>query len=124
MTAKSWKVFIVEDEYDSIQMVSKILSHSGAQVFVAHNGRECLEQVTEIDPTVIIMDLAMPEMDGWETLSELRANPSTAHIPVVAMTAYHSESVAADAERFGFNAYFPKPLSATHFVNNLSSILS
>jgi CheY-like chemotaxis protein len=124
MGASNWKVMIVEDEYDSVQMVSKIVSHSGAQVYVARNGRECLEQVGSVDPTVIIMDLAMPEMDGWETLVELRSNPHTAHIPVVAMTAYHSDNVAEDAQRVGFDAYFPKPLSPMNFVNSLSSLLA
>lgn len=124
MNPKTWKVFIVEDEYDSVQMVSKIVSHSGAQVFVARNGRECLEQVSQVDPTVIIMDLAMPEMDGWETLVELRANPNTAHIPVVAITAYHSETVEEDTQRVGFDAYFPKPLSPSSFVDSLGSILT
>ncbi len=124
MNPGTWKVFIVEDEYDSAQQVSKILSHAGAQVFTARNGRECLEQVSSIDPTVIIMDLAMPEMDGWETLVELRANPNTAHIPVIAITAYHSDSVREDAQRVGFDGYFPKPLSPLNFVNNLGSLIS
>ena len=90
MAPKNWTVLLVEDDHDSVQMVTKILSHSGAKVEVAHNGRECLENVEAVNPTLIVMDLAMPEMDGWETLVELRANPSTAHIPVVAITAYHS----------------------------------
>jgi CheY-like chemotaxis protein len=124
MNPAAWKVFLVEDEFDSVQMVSKILSHAGAQIFVARNGRECLEQVHSIDPTVIIMDLAMPEMDGWETLVELRANPNTAHIPVIAITAYHSDSVQEDAQRVGFDGYFPKPLSPTNFVNHLGNIIA
>ena len=72
---------------------------------------------------MIIMDLAMPEMDGWETLMEIRANPATAHIPVVAITAYHSANVAQDAVQAGFDAYFPKPPDAISFVDKLTEVM-
>ena len=124
MTPQDWTVLVVEDDHDSIQMVSKILTHYGAHVHIAHNGRECLESVDGVNPTLIVMDLAMPEMDGWETLVELRANPSTAHIPVVAITAYHSGNVEEEAARVGFDAYFPKPLSPTSFVEDLAHVVN
>jgi CheY-like chemotaxis protein len=113
----------VEDEYDSIQMVCKILTHHEVKVHVAHNGVECLELLHDIQPTVVVMDLAMPEMDGWNTLKHIRANPHTAHLPVVAITAYHSSAVADDATRAGFNAYFSKPINLKSFVSMLSQIL-
>ena len=123
MEPSKWRVLIVEDEFDSIQMVSKILQHHGAQVQIAHDGRECLRILQEIEPTLVVMDLALPEMDGWETLALIRQNPSTAHIPVVAITAYHSVSVAEDAVKAGFNAYFPKPLDTTMLVHRLAQIV-
>ena len=97
MVSNDWRVLIVEDEQDSIRMVSKILSHHGIQVHVANNGYECLDALGSLDPTLIVMDLAMPEMDGWETLAALRSDTATSHIPVVAITAYHSANVADDA---------------------------
>lgn len=121
--AKDWSVLVVEDEFDSIQMVSKILQHYGAQVHVAHNGHECVQMLETITPTIIIMDLALPEMDGWETLAKIRANEATAHIPVAAITAYHSVNVEEDAHRAGFNAYFPKPLNTTSIINHLSAMI-
>lgn len=124
MNPQDWTVLVVEDDHDSIQMVSKMLTHHGAHVHTAHNGRECLEAVDDVNPTLIVMDLNMPEMDGWETLVELRANPSTAHIPVVAITAYHSGNVQEEAARVGFDAYFPKPLSAKSFVEDLAHMLN
>jgi CheY-like chemotaxis protein len=74
-----WHVLLVEDEYDSIQLVSKILRYNGAKVTVAHNGYECLALVDEIKPTLIIMDLGLPKMNGWETLAKLRENPNGNH---------------------------------------------
>lgn len=121
--ANNWQVLVVEDEFDSIQMVSKILQHYGAEVHVAHDGHECLAILRDMHPTLVIMDLALPEMDGWETLVHIRANPSTADIPVVAITAYHSVSVADDAVRAGFNAYFAKPLDTRSFITELSKVI-
>ncbi len=123
MMPKDWHILVVEDEYDSIQMVSKILQHSGIAVEIAHNGRECLESLKRGLPTLIIMDLALPVMDGWETLKHIRSNPETRHLPVVAITAYHSVNLEDDAYRAGFNAYMPKPLETQALVKNLERII-
>lgn len=118
-----WRVLVVEDEEDSIQVVSQILQHSGCDVLVARNGRECLEMLQTFDPTLIIMDLALPEMDGWQTLAEIRGNPDYADLIVVAVTAYHSVNVAEDALAAGFNAYYPKPIAVASFVEELAALL-
>jgi CheY-like chemotaxis protein len=119
-----WRILIAEDEYDSIQMISKILSHYGIQLRIAHNGAECLAMLKAYKPTLVIVDLAMPEKDGWETLTAIRADPSTAHIPVVAVTAYYAVDVAEDAMRAGFDGFFPKPVSPTRFVQSLEQIVA
>ncbi|XWX05179.1 response regulator [Aggregatilineales bacterium SYSU G02658] len=123
MMPKDWHILVVEDEYDSIQMVSKILQHSGIAVEIAHNGLECLEALKRGLPTLIIMDLALPLMDGWETLHHIRSNPDTRHLPVVAITAYHSVNLEEDAYRAGFNAYMPKPLETQALVKHLERII-
>ena len=123
MIPKNWHILVVEDEFDSVQMVSKILQHHGAKVTVAHDGSDCLTILQTTLPTLIVMDLALPEMDGWETLAKIRQTPRYAHIPVVAITAYHSASVAEDARRAGFNAYLPKPLDTQLFVQHLGRII-
>ena len=119
----TWRVLVVEDEYDSVQLVSKVLNYHQIEVDVAHNGHECMERLDKYEPTLIVTDLAMPGMDGWETLAAIRANPATRHIPVVAMTAYDSVDVAAEAERAGFDAYFPKPVDPRSFVQSLADII-
>lgn len=123
MGVSDWCVLVVEDEFDSIQMVSKILEHHGATVIVARDGYECIAKLTTERPHLVIMDLALPKMDGWETLSRIRANPDTANIPVVAITAYHSVSVEEDAALAGFDAYFPKPLNTGSIVHRLEEIM-
>jgi CheY-like chemotaxis protein len=123
VNVKDWHILVVEDEYDSIQMISIILRHHGAEVHIARNGRECLEALEKLRPTLIIMDLALPEMDGWETLEKIRANIQTSQIPVVAITAYHSVNVAEDAYEAGFDAYFSKPLDTGTIVESLADLL-
>lgn len=122
--AGTWQVVVVEDEYDSVQLISKILGFYDIQVHVAHNGEDCLAMLEQFEPTLIVTDLAMPRMDGWQTLAALRANPHTRHIPVVAITAYDSVDVAEDALKAGFDAYFPKPVDPRSFVQSLADIVS
>lgn len=119
----SWHVVIAEDEPDSVRMVSKILEHHGVHVDVAHNGDECLALLETTTPTLVVVDLAMPGRDGWQTLAAIRANPATAHLPVVAVTAYYAPDVAEDAARAGFDGFFAKPVSAKAFVPCLEGIL-
>jgi CheY-like chemotaxis protein len=121
---QNWTVIVVEDTYDDIELASAILSYFGVQVHVAHNGVECLNLLNSVTPTCIITDLAMPEMDGWEMLNQLRENSRTRHIPVVAVTAYDSANVGDDAQEAGFDAYFAKPLSARNFMENLARVIA
>jgi len=118
-----WRIIVVEDEFDSAKMVSKILTYHGIEVHVAHDGHECLALLDTFEPTLIVTDLAMPGMDGWQTLGAIRANPQTAHIPVVAITAYYSVDVAEEAVNAGFDAYYSKPLDPKSFVQDLSKIV-
>jgi CheY-like chemotaxis protein len=120
---KTWQVIVVEDMYDDQQVVSRILAHYGAKVHIAPDGNACLDLLKTIDPTVIVTDLAMPHRDGWQTLVAIRSNVATAHIPVVAVTAYHSADVAQDALKAGFDGYIPKPLDPAHFIAQLQQVV-
>ncbi len=119
----TWQILVVEDEFDSVQVVSKILTFHGIEVHVARNGVECLAQLEDFQPALVLTDLAMPEMDGWRTLAAIRADPRTQHIPVAAMTAYHSADVADEAIAAGFDAYFAKPVNARTLVADLTRVI-
>jgi CheY-like chemotaxis protein len=120
---KNWTVIVVEDTYDDMQLATAILEYDGIEVHLAHDGQECLQLLNTVKPTVIITDLAMPEMDGWQMLDHIRTNPETAHIPVVAVSAYYSADVESDARHAGFDACFSKPISPRDFVKQLDTIL-
>lgn len=123
MSEQKWQIIVVEDEYDSLKMVSEILRYFGVDVLVAHNGKECIELLERNRVTLVLTDLAMPEMDGWETLKAIRANPRTEMIPVVAISAYHSLEVAEQAMKVGFDAFYAKPISPKTFVQNLAKLI-
>jgi len=120
---RTWDVLVVEDEFDSLQVASKVLQHRGIRVHTARSGDECFEILKALSPTLIVTDLAMPDVDGWAVLVAVRANPATSHIPVVAVTAYDSTNVSYNAARAGFDGYFPKPISALTFVDQLIAIV-
>ncbi len=124
MDYAQWQVLLVEDEHDSVQVVSEILAYHGIEFEVARNGQECLQMLDHLDPTLVIMDLAMPELDGWQTLVAMRANPDTAHIPVVAITAFAAVNVAHDAMKAGFDGYYSQPLNPMAFVQEITRIVA
>lgn len=116
------RVLVVEDEADSAQVLSTILNHNGIDVHIAHDGHECIEMLGQVQPNVVVMDLNLPSLDGWSTLVEMRTNTATAHIPVIAITAYHSANVAQDAMQAGFDAYFAKPVDSEALVRQVMEV--
>ena len=119
----SWRVLVVEDEPDSMDVVKDVLGYHNITTFGAASAEEALRMLGEVRPTLAILDLALPEMDGWGLLAELRRDPTTLDIPMVAVTAFHSAKVAQQAIEAGFDAYFPKPIDTTSFVRELERIV-
>lgn len=118
-----WKILVVDDEPDSVEVAELLLELHGAQVLTAYNGRDGLALALEQLPRFVVADLSMPEMSGWAMLHELKKNPATQHIPIVALTAH---AMAGDRERVlqaGFHGYISKPLRPETFVNDLLKLL-
>ena len=82
-----WRVLIVDDEPDNLTLASEFLSFSGATVAITEQGAQLLAMVDEFHPTIILLDLAMPGIDGWEIQRRLRARTELRHIPIIALTA-------------------------------------
>ncbi|MAU11332.1 MAG: two-component system response regulator [Anaerolineaceae bacterium] len=121
---KDWVVLIVDDELDNLNVARKVLSFNGAEVHVARNGVEGLDKLAEIIPTFILLDLSMPEMDGWEMLRKLRQRPDAQDIPVIALTAH---AMAGDREKVfdaGFHGYIPKPFRIDSFLDEIHRCLN
>lgn len=106
------KVLIVDDDADTLFTVSEIVSGSGCETVLAKNGLECLETLKSVRPDLILLDIMMPEMDGFETIKRIRADKALSEIPVVALTAIAMSEENQIVIRNGFNDYLPKPVNA------------
>lgn len=120
----NWSVLVVEDENDSLEFVQGLLEHHGIESVGVSSGEEALETLKGMKPSLIVVDLALPGLDGWGVLEQLMASPSLRNVPRVAITAFHTAELAERAIEAGFNAYFAKPLDATSFVRELETIMS
>ncbi len=87
MDGKSKKIVYIEDEQDMIDLVRLILGRKGYEVTGANGGREGLDLIKTTSPNLILLDLMMPDMDGWEVYQQLKANEQTRTIPVIIITA-------------------------------------
>lgn len=118
----NWHVLVIEDDPDGQEVVSVVLRHHHIKTDVVGTGEDALELLEHNLYTGIIIDLNLPGIDGWTLLAAIQNTPEIAHIPCVAITAYHSDDLAIEAIASGFKAYFPKPLEATSFVRELERV--
>ncbi|MCU0514435.1 MAG: response regulator [Anaerolineae bacterium] len=114
-----WVVLIVDDEPDNVGVAQKVLRYNGAEVHIARNGVEGLAMLEAVRPTFILLDLSMPEMDGWEMFERIRSLPTLQQLPVIALTAH---AMSGDREKVlnaGFNGYISKPFRIASFVEDI-----
>ena len=102
-------VLVVDDSPDSRALYGEYLEFCGFHVEIASDGEEAVQKVESARPAVIIMDLAMPKMDGWEAITRIRANPNTAAIPIVALSAFAFGDEPDRARRAGADLCLTKP---------------
>ena len=103
------KILVVEDDIDNRHIVAKVLSVVGYQVIEATDGVEALSQAHKEHPDLILMDLALPNLNGWEATRQLKGNNETRSIPVVALTAVAMRGDEEQARAAGCDDYLPKP---------------
>jgi CheY-like chemotaxis protein len=120
----SIRLLVVEDDKDGQEVVGRLLRFHRLDYDVVGSAEEALTRLGSASYTGAIIDLALPGMDGWSLLETIRANPNTAHMKCIAVTAYHSAEVAVKAVEHGFKAYFAKPLEATSFVREVQQVIS
>lgn len=120
----SQKLVLICDDVEDNRIVFKaVLEHAGYAVVVASNGADALEEARAFTPSLILMDLMMPEMNGWQAVEQLKADPVTCEIPVVAVSA--DLNVSPDAlERAGFCAFVSKPVPPKQLLDAVSRCLA
>lgn len=102
-------ILLVEDNVDSRAVYRVILEHGGYEVIEARSGTEGLRYARTHRPALILMDISIPELDGWEVTRILKADSDTRHIPIIALTAHALATDRARAEAIGFDGYLTKP---------------
>jgi CheY-like chemotaxis protein len=117
-----WKVLLVEDNYDNYEMVRFLLERAEYTVVGAHTGREAVTAAREHKPDVILMDLSLPELDGWEAAQEIKKDPEIAHIPLIALTAHTLPGDRKKAMEAGFDNYISKPINVPAFYDIVSAV--
>ena len=117
-------ILLVEDQSDLRQLYAHQLTLSGFDVIEAGNGAEAVAHTASHAPDVVVMDLSLPVMDGWEATRQLKSDNRTAHIPVVALTAHDGSGELQRATRAGCDWFVPKPCPPDALIAELRRVLS
>ncbi len=120
---KNKTIMVVDDNPDIITIVKTILEGKGYSVFSASSGAELLNMLKGQKPDLIILDIMMPEMDGLEVLSRLKAVSETATIPVILLTAKVQYEDVLGGYKLGADYYITKPFTSTQLVNGINLLL-
>jgi CheY-like chemotaxis protein len=116
-------ILVVEDNLDNYELVRTILGLAGYDTFLAVNGRDGVDAAKKQKPDLILMDMALPEMDGWDATQRIREDPETAHIPMVALTVHTLPRERKRALDAGVDAYLSKPYDAAQLIQLVERIL-
>ena len=111
------KILLVEDEPEIRKVIAQVLRVHKFKVYEAEDGIDAMYALDQIQPDVVITDLAMPTMHGWAILDAIRKKPNFATTPVIAITAFHSGQVNPNTNLADFSAYFTKPIDFPALVD-------
>ena len=118
------KILLVEDNEMNRDMLSRRLARRGYEVVVAVDGREGVAKARAEAPALVLMDMSLPVLDGWEATRELRADPATRAIPIIALTAH---AMAGDRERAlaaGCDDFDTKPIELERLLGKIEALLA
>ena len=116
MSSSLARVLVVDDDDVIRQLITVNLELEGFEVDTAVDGQDCLDKVAQVRPDVITLDIMMPRLDGWAAASRLRADPATAGIKVVLLSARAQEADLARGSRIGVDAYLTKPFDPDELI--------
>lgn len=122
MSQKS-KVLIVDDEPLNVDYLEQALEDSNYQIIVATNGREALDKIKRDQPDLVLLDLMMPILDGFEVLAQVKADQVLRDIPVIIVSASNDSKSVVRGIKQGAEDYITKPIDADHLVKKLKEYL-
>ena len=123
MKKQHHQILVVDDEELNVRFLSQFLIRKGFAAITAHSGEEALALVASESPDLVLLDAMMPQMDGFEVCRRLRANPETALLPVVMVTALQRPEDEAHALDAGADDFLPKPINYTELMSRIRSLM-
>ena len=117
------RILVVEDEESLLKLESILLTSKGYDVAGVMDGRSALEYVAATPPDLVLLDVMLPEMDGFEVCSRLKADPSTAHIPIVLLTAKKNGQDFQRGREACADAYITKPFKSVKVIETIENLL-
>ena len=117
------KILVTDDEMPVVRIIKTNLELEGFQVVTAFNGEEALSQVQTEKPDLVILDVMMRKMDGWEVLARLKGDPATEDLPVVMLTALSQIEDMDRGARLGNDCYLTKPFDPTELISMVRRLL-
>lgn len=118
------KILIVEDEESLMRLESILLTSRGYKVSGAPDGKAALACVASMKPDLVLLDIMLPEIDGFEVCRQIKTNEATKHIPVIMLTAKRSREDIAMGEQAGADWYMTKPLKSAMLIDTVQRFLS
>lgn len=117
------KILLVEDNEMNRDMLSRRLARNGFEVVIAVDGKAGVDMASSEKPNLILMDMSLPIMDGWEATRQVKANPQTAAIPVIALTAHAMVEDRQKAMAAGCNDFDTKPIELPRLLEKIKALL-
>jgi two-component system, cell cycle response regulator DivK len=117
-------ILLVEDHEEVWEMLSRRLRRQGFDVSIAVDGRQAIEACANEHPDLVLLDINLPETDGWTVARQLKADPRCAEIPIIALTAYAAAEDRAKALQAGCDDYHPKPIDFSRLVSQIEAALT
>jgi len=120
----AYKILVVDDEPSIVRLMEFILARQGHEMLAAVNGEEALQKIRTHKPDLILLDIMMPRIDGYEVARLLRADPETAALPIIMLSAKAQEEDIRKGVGVGVDEYITKPFSPEHLVHVVADYLS
>ena len=118
------RILVLEDQEDNCRIVRDLLTRVGFELIEATTGEEGVRQAQLHHPDLILMDIQMPVLDGYEATRQIKAIPELRHIPIIVVTSYAMSGDEAKASAAGADAYVAKPFSPRELLSKIQSLLS
>ena len=118
------RILIVEDEECLLKLESILLTSRGYEVYGATNGRSAIEEFERIKPDLVLLDVMLPELNGFEVCRIIKENPDSCHIPVVMLSARKNRQDIERGTLAGANAYITKPFKSAKIIEVIESLLN